>query len=75
MRAIPPFLCGAVVSVLTVLLALPLSAQEVTFESLLREMNKRPLTQQQHDALVLTLFSFGEDSPLPEKILQAVARV
>ena len=28
MRAIPPFLCGAVVSVLTVLLALPLSAQE-----------------------------------------------
>ena len=44
-------------------------------ESLLREMNKRPLTQQQHDALVLTLFSFGEDPPLPEKILQAVARV
>lgn len=43
-------------------------------EALLREMNKRPLTQQQHDALILTLFSFGEESPLPEKILQAVAR-
>ena len=28
MRAIPPILCGAVVSVLTVLLSLPLSAQE-----------------------------------------------
>ncbi len=44
-------------------------------ETLLRETNRRPLTQQQHDALVLTLFSFGEDSTLPEKILQAVARV
>ncbi len=32
-------------------------------EALLREMNKRPLTQQQHDALILTLFSFGEESP------------
>lgn len=31
-------------------------------EALLREMNKRPLTQQQHDALILTLFSFGEES-------------
>ena len=37
--------------------------------------NDIPLTQQQHDALILTLFSFGEESPLPEKILQAVARV
>ena len=44
-------------------------------ETLLREMNTRPLTQQQHDALILTLFSFGAESPLPEKILQAVARV
>ena len=59
----------------------PIEAENLLFndiqlcEALLREMNKRPLTQQQHDALILTLFSFGEESPLPEKILQAVARV
>ena len=59
----------------------PIEAENLLFndiqlcEVLLREMNKRPLTQQQHDALILTLFSFGEESPLPEKILQAVARV
>ena len=35
----------------------------------------RPLTQQQHDALVLMLFSFGETSSLPQAVLQTVARV
>ena len=45
------------------------------YETLLRETIGRPLPQQQHDALVLTLFSFGNESLVPETILQAVARV
>ncbi|TXT99849.1 lysozyme [Enterobacter hormaechei] len=44
-------------------------------ETLLLETIGHPLPQQQHDALVLTLFSFRNEFPLPEKILQAVARV
>ena len=44
-------------------------------ERLLRENMTRPLTQQQHDALVLTLFSFGEISSLQKAVLQTVARV
>ena len=44
-------------------------------ETLLREKFKRPLTQQQHDALVLMMLSFGEPTSLPTAILQAVARV
>lgn len=44
-------------------------------ETLLREMCKRPLTQQQHDALVLMILSFGVTSALPKAVLQAVARV
>lgn len=44
-------------------------------EALLRESVTRPLTQQQHDALVMMLFSFGEMPSLPNAIFQAVARV
>ena len=44
-------------------------------ERLLRENMARPLTQQQHDALVLMLFSFGETSSLPQAVFQTVARV
>ena len=44
-------------------------------ETLLREMNTSPLTQQQHDALVMMIFSFGEITSLPNALFQAVARV
>ncbi|MBS7443464.1 lysozyme [Enterobacter sp. 120016] len=44
-------------------------------EALLRESVTRPLTQQQHDALVMMIFSFGEMPSLPNAIFQAVARV
>ena len=44
-------------------------------EALLRENVTRPLTQQQHDTLVMMMFSFGEIPSLPEAIFQAVARV
>lgn len=44
-------------------------------EALLRESVTHPLTQQQHDALVMMIFSFGEMPSLPNAIFQAVARV
>ena len=44
-------------------------------EALLRENMTRPLTQQQHDALVMMIFSFGEITSLPNALFQAVARV
>ncbi|EWG71297.1 MULTISPECIES: lysozyme [unclassified Enterobacter] len=44
-------------------------------EALLRESVTRPLTQQQHDALVMMVFSFGEMPSLPNAIFQAFARV
>lgn len=44
-------------------------------ETLLREKCIHPLTQQQHDALVLMILSFGVTSSLPKALLQAVARV
>lgn len=44
-------------------------------ETLLRENITQPLTQQQHDALVLIIFSFGEMSALTKALLQAVERV
>ena len=44
-------------------------------ERLLQENMAQPLTQQQHDAMVLMLFSFGEMSSLPKAVLQTVARV
>lgn len=43
-------------------------------EALLRENVTFPLTQQQHDALILMIFSFGE-IPLAKALLQAVERV
>ncbi|MDY0420236.1 lysozyme [Enterobacter sp. 170198] len=44
-------------------------------ETLLREMCIRPLTQQQHDALVMMIFS-SEEAPSPQKAnFQAIARV
>ena len=45
------------------------------WERLLRENITRPLTQQQHDALVMMIFSFGEITSLPNALFQAVARV
>ena len=44
-------------------------------EALLRENMTRPLTQQQHDALVMMIFSFGEITSLPNALFQAVAWV
>lgn len=44
-------------------------------EMLLREHITRPLTQQQHDALVMMIFSFGEKTSLPDALIQAVSRV
>lgn len=44
-------------------------------ETLLREMCTGPLTQQQHDALVMMIF-ISEEVPLPKKVnFQAIARV
>lgn len=39
-------------------------------ETLLREKCIHPLTQQQHDALVLMILSFGVTSSLPKALLQ-----
>lgn len=44
-------------------------------ETLLQEKGVGPLTQQQHDAIVLMILSFGAASALPKAVLQAVARV
>ncbi|UWX93147.1 lysozyme [Enterobacter mori] len=44
-------------------------------ETLLRENMTQLLTQQQHDALVLMIFSFGEIPTLVKALLQAVERV
>ena len=44
-------------------------------ETLLREMYTRPLTQQQHDALVMMIFSSGEMPSLQNANVQAIARV
>ncbi|MCK7428175.1 lysozyme [Enterobacter chengduensis] len=44
-------------------------------EALLRESVARPLTQQQHDALVMMIFSFAGLPSLPNALFQAVARL
>lgn len=44
-------------------------------ERLLRENITRPLTQQQHDALVVLIFSFAETPSRLNPIIQAIARV
>ena len=44
-------------------------------EALLRENVTIPLTQQQHDALILMIFSFGEIPTRVKAWLQAVERV
>ena len=59
----------------------PIEAENLLFndiqlcEALLREMNKRPLTQQQHDALVVLIFSFAETPSRLNALYQAIARV
>ena len=44
-------------------------------EALIGENFPQPLTQQQYDSLVSTIFSFGGISRLPPELLQAIARV
>ena len=44
-------------------------------ERLLRENITRPLTQQQHDALVVLIFSFAETPSRLNALYQAIARV
>lgn len=44
-------------------------------ETLLREMCTSPLTQQQHDALIMMIFSSGEVPSLQNANVQAIARV